>query len=476
MATSFVNLDTSQYVRANSGYGHVILQCLRDSVRIAFSDAQPAKGNTAHHMLDGSNEPLVLPKTDTNIWVLALTDRASLIITETAIVENFTNKTYNTDAWFRYKAVQDESILHGMFTYNIPADTWYEMIDDVEQTSFVSATSVDGKLVLASGALNVKRQLRSFRNPRYEPNRGYIYSSSMFLPNASNNGERSFGAFTSESGVMFRLRSGVLYAVRRTTVGGTITDTETVITVPAGINLENGNVFDIQFQWRGVGSYFFYINLKLVAVLDLLGTLDELSLFNPALPIAYESINQGDAVSLIGGCVDVSAEGGKDNGKTYGSIGISTDTGSVNISGLNIPVLVVRNKKAFGSLINTRDVLALLATAYGDQRCLFRVWATRDETAITLNDQSWVDFRDAHIEYIEYDNPNVTTPITFDTTKANLVFGSRVDADSSYSTSALFEGRTQIYQTPGDIFIFTMHRETGANANVGLNYEFAEAI
>ena len=80
------------------------------------------------------------------------------------------------------------------------------------------------------------------------------------------------------------------------------------------------------------------------------------------------------------------------------------------------------------------------------------------------------------MEYLQYDNPNVTTPMTFDTTKANLIFGARADQDKSYSTSALFEGRTEIYQTPGDIFIFTMHRETGGTCNVGVTYEFAEAI
>ena len=66
--------------------------------------------------------------------------------------------------------------------------------------------------------------------------------------------------------------------------------------------------------------------------------------------------------------------------------------------------------------------------------------------------------------------------MTFDTAKATLVFSSRVDQDQSYATSALFEGRTEIYQTPGDIFILTMHRETGGAVNVGVTYEFAEAI
>lgn len=380
------------------------------------------------------------------------------------------------DAWGRPKSVIDASLFHGMFTFNIPADKWYEMIDDVEQTGFVSATSVDGKLVLTSGALNEKRQLRSFRHPRYEPNRGHLYSTSAFLPNVTAAGQRSFGLFTSENGVFFRLRSGSLFAVLRTTVSDVTTDNELPIDIPSDVDIEKGNIFDIQFQWRGVGSYFFYINQRLVLSHNILGSLSELSISNPSLPVAFESINQGDVVSIQNGCVDVTSEGGVNNGKSYGSVSTESDTGSVSISGLNIPIVVVRNKKIFDGKLNTRDVLALLATAYSDQRCVFRVWATRDETAITLNDQVWIDFRDAHIEYLVYDTPNVATPMTFDASKAELIFGARVDQDQSYATSALFEGRTEIYHTPGDIFIFTMHRETGANASVGVTYEFAEAI
>ncbi len=394
----------------------------------------------------------------------------------TAVPETADNKTYNTDAWFRNKAVFDRSLLHGMFTFNIPADKWYEMVDDVEQIGFTSAISVDGALNMTSGALDEKRGLRTFRHPRYQPNRGHLYSTAGWFPNVGANAERSFGLFTSEAGVFFTIKSGVLYAIRRTTIGGVTTDTPMIINLPVGVDLSKGNVFDIQFQWRGVGSYYFYVNLQKVASFDILGTLEQLSIFNPALPIAFECINQGDAVEMNFGCVDVTSEGGDDNGKSYGSITTDTESGSVAISGFNVPVVVVRNKSQYGALLNTRDILALLVTAYGDQRCVFRVWATRDNTAITLNDQSYTDFRDGHLEYVVYDTPNVATPIAFDTTKASLIFGARVDMDQSYASSAIFEGRTDIYQTPGDTFIFTMHRETGGNTNVGVTYEFAEAI
>ena len=394
----------------------------------------------------------------------------------TAAPETSDNKSYNTDAWFRNKAVTDISLLNGMFTFNVPADKWYEMIDDVEQPAFVSATSVDGALVMDSGALNEKRQLRTFRHPRYQPNRGHLYSTAGKMPSIGLLGERSWGLFTSEAGVGFRLRAGVLYAFIRTTIGGVTTEEFEIINLPAGVDLSKGNVFDIQFQWRGVGSYFFYVNLQKVASFDFLGTLDDLSIFNPALPVAFECINQGDAVTMQFGCVDVTSEGGDSTGDSYGSITTETQSGSVAITGFNVPVIALRSKNLYGALLNTRDVLSLLATAYGDQRCVFRVWATRDNTAITLNDQAWTDFRDGHLEYVVYDTPNVASPMTFDTTKAQLIFGARVDMDQSYSTSAIFEGRTSIYQTPGDTFIFTMHRETGQACNVGVTYEFAEAI
>lgn len=298
MTTSVANLDLTQYVKVNSGSGAFTLQAHRDTVRIAFSDVKPSRDNIVFHELGGTEESILqVPYTETGIWVLAMTDRSKLTITNYPLVrvgvtEDSSNKTYNTDAWFRNKVVLDESIFHGMFTYNIPADMWYEMIDDVEQPTFVSAVSTDGKMVLSSGLLNEKRQLRSFRNPRYEPNRGHLYSLSAILPSKDSIGERSFGVFTGEAGVGFRLRSGVLYAFRRTTVSGVTSDIEEVIDVPSDIDLEKGNVFDAQFQWRGVGSYFFYINLTLVHTMDLLGTLTELSLFNPALPAAFESINQ----------------------------------------------------------------------------------------------------------------------------------------------------------------------------------------
>ena len=68
------------------------------------------------------------------------------------------------------------------------------------------------------------------------------------------------------------------------------------------------------------------------------------------------------------------------------------------------------------------------------------------------------------------------TPMTFDTTGLTPIFGCRVPQDGTYATSALFEGRTEIYLTPGDMFVFTLHRENGGASTGGVTFEFAEAI
>jgi len=390
---------------------------------------------------------------------------------------NVSKNELGYDAWGRAKTIKDNSILHGMFTFNVPVTVWKEEFNGTERVP-TNATSLNGKLHLeAGGTLSDETYLRTFRNPRYEPNRGLLYSTSIILPDFESIGKRRWGYFTAESGAFFELKEGVLSAVVRTTVNSVTIDDRQVIDV-TGIDLEKGNIYDIQMQWRGVGNYKFFINNTEVYKFEYLGTRTELTMYNPANPIAFECVNDGDNVVIECGCVDVTSEGGNNSGKIYGSVGIDNQVGQVAITGTgnyNIPIVAIRSKLTVGGLINTRDTLALLLSAYADQRSFIRVWATRDFTAITNDSDTWNDFGDGHLEHIEYDNGGVT-PMTFDTTGLTPIFGCRVGIDETYSTSALFEGRTEIYLTAGDMFVFTIHRETGGSVNCGVTFEFAEAI
>ena len=388
-----------------------------------------------------------------------------------------------TDAWGVPKVTQSYSLLHGIFTFNVPAGVWKESLNGSELTAFAKATSVAGKLELTSGStLNDTANLATLRHPRYEANRGHLYSISAFLPAPAAAGRRDFGLFTAESGVFFRLKADGLYACKRTTIA-TVTSVveEKIEYLPSGIDLANGNIYDIQMQWRGVGNVLFFVGdpvtgvSKLVHRMRLLAAEPELTLFNPALPIAFECENLGDEVKINSGCVDVSSEGGKGYDGTYGTIATATDSGSIAVTGFNPLVYAVRSLNTVGGLINTRDTLNLGAYAYSDQRSLLRVWQTRDATAITDGTQSWLPFRDGHLEYVEFD-PGAGTPATFDTAKANLIYSCRVNIDSTLHVNAVFSKAASVVLSPGDILVFTIHRETGAAANVGLTHEFSEEI
>lgn len=382
------------------------------------------------------------------------------------------------DAWGRQKVVNDESLFHGMFTYSIPPTRWFESVNGVEQTSFSAATSVNSKLNLTSSSNTVN--LQSFRYPRYQPNRGILYSNSVFLPNPMADGVRDFGIFTAENGVFFRLKSDGLYACRRFTVDSLTTTLEFKIEDTFGLDFSKGNIFDIQMQWRGVGNVYFFGGdadeqvSKMLYCMKLLNTNDELSIQNPALPIAFECISGADDVTIQCGCVDLSTEGGSRTNRTYGSLTTSTESGQVQVNDFNQPVLAVRSNKVLGGKINTRDIQNLSVAGYADQRCVLRVWVTRDFTAITPGTEVWTPFRDGALEYIE--RTNLGTDPTFDTAKATIQFGGRINLDETFVSSAVFDDNTELFLTPGDMLIFTIHRENGNNANVGVTYEFAEEI
>ena len=379
------------------------------------------------------------------------------------------------DAWGRPKTVIDQSLFHGMFSYNVPVKTWYETLNGTEQT-ITNSTSEDGALnVVAGSTLNDKTILRTFRNLRYEPNRGHLYSTAAILPNDSAAQTRQWGIGTDENGVFFSLESGTLYGVIRTTTTAGGTTENKVALDTTGIDISKGNVYDIQFQWRGVGSYKFFINLEEAGEFDYLGTLTELSMSNPSLPVFFANENLGANNAIIVGCVDVTSEGGEHNGKEYGSFGITSQQGESDFpAAYNVPMIAVRSKLLFDSKINTRDTLALLASFYADSKSICRIWATRDFTAIGDGTASWEDIGDGHLEGIQ--RQTTSGDITFDTAKAELIFTCRCATDQTYSTSALFEGRTSIHLTPGDMFVFTLHKENGTSGQGGVTFEFAEEI
>lgn len=82
MPTYKAALDVTQYVKINTSLVPLLLQSLRDEVRIAFSVIQPTRANEIYHTLSGKDAPLPVNAPDVDVWALAMTDSSALIVTE----------------------------------------------------------------------------------------------------------------------------------------------------------------------------------------------------------------------------------------------------------------------------------------------------------------------------------------------------------------------------------------------------------
>lgn len=371
------------------------------------------------------------------------------------------------DAWGTQKTSFPASLFHGMFTYDVPPKMWFIYEDGVQVNNSLStgAASTDGALVIDSTGFSTV-SVESRRHPRYQPNRGHLYSSSIFLPNKTRDGVRDFGLFTSDNGVFFRLKSdGNLYAVL---LSGGVETHEELITIPndfVGFDVENGNIYDIQFQWRGVGNYYFYIGNpytglpELVHTIELLGSITVLSSENPALPINFKCTTTTQGVVIKCGCCDVSSENGSKEREQYFSA-----TGSQTV-GTNYPVVSIFSPDTINSMPNTRDARLARISANADKKVTFTVWVTRDPTAFT-----GAAFAALNVgSYIETD----TTSTTFDTAKASFVVSFNVEANSSEFINNPSKDTIDFFVVHGDYVVVTA---TGSAAAVSATIELGEEI
>ena len=383
------------------------------------------------------------------------------------------------DVGGRMKTTIDLSVFNSLFTYSVPRSIWFESLNDVEKLAFELATSSGGRLNLESGSvLNDLVQLQSFRSPKYQPSRGYLYSTSVNLPNPEAAGVRRFGFFTKESGVFFELSSSGLYGVVRTSTDGVVSDSRGLIRIEE-VDLNRSNLYDIQMQWRGEGEYNFIINNEIALKVELKNTSVNSVVFNPTNPITFECENLGENVSMQSSCVDVTNEGGKESLKSYGNLGVTTENGQVTSTGFNTPIMAIRNTLRFNDILNTRDVLLMGVNWYADNVAVIRIWRTRDFLAITPRTQEWEDYRGGNLQYIEYDDYNPLTnadSMQFDITKASLIYTSVINSLDSKNKYLLFEENAKIYMHPGDMFVFTIHESGGGTLGSGLAVEFAEEI
>jgi len=391
------------------------------------------------------------------------------------------------DAWGRQKFIEDYSVFRGLFTYDIPASQWKEYQAGVEQSTFSNAIVTDGGLDLTS-TTGITTQLVSKRHPRYQPNKGHLYSTAVWLPTESEASTvRDWGLGSAAMGnyVCFRFTNDKLYAV----VARDGVETVQQITEHADgwVNFDytKGHLYDIQMQWRGVGNYLFYVDQELVAEIENLGRLGEgelPTLTIPALPVLWSVT--GNA-RLRAGCVDVASEGGGGNNTIYRST--TTGMALINISNTysdGMATLAIRVPPTFNGIYSARDALLNRITTFCRDQAVTGVWLTRDATVlggISANVNpllGWAPVSgDSNLQYMK-GGTGTTLTTTFETNhssaNSSLLVAKRVPLD----TPDILDNpgaKSDFYLTNGDYIIVTILPD-GANKTAGTTIEWSEEV
>lgn len=391
----------------------------------------------------------------------------------------------NTGAWGEPIFSQKKSLDHGVFTFDIDATRYKRMSGDVE----IKDGSIDGyvrsergKLVISADTLGQRFALRTKRSYRYQPNRGHLYGDSTWIPTAGN---------------------GTLYMVIRTKTSNTVLDVRTEVT-NLTVDITKGNVWDIQFQWRGAGDFFWYSNLIRSYLTNQLGQTTELTITNPSLPAMYEAAKGSHTIGgvtransavrwglgtqdngifyeweyeddrdpqLEVGCWDVSSEGGANDGLTYGSVAsddvLSPDGEQPSVA-LRVPEFRIVNGESWVNTISAE--LARITVGQADESTP-RVYITRDTSAIALVAGTWTpDPLTKATEYIINNENDVNATFSFDKAKCILVFSTKTEADQPKSFVNPLQDRAGFWLTPGDILIVT--HQTIGNDLVNVTVEF----
>ena len=363
------------------------------------------------------------------------------------------------DAWGVPKVSFPVSLFHGLFTFDIPASMWFMYENGTQIYVSTNVISAGGVAQLTADAACPNVTLESRECPRYQPNRGHLFSTAGWFPNKTNDGVREWGLSTPFNGVFFRLKAdGLLYAVRLS--GGVEVQEEEINTsvIPA-FDVEKSNIYDIQYQWRSAGNYMFFIGdpetgaSKLVHTFSLLGTLTAASMENPALPIHFHAIRTTQDVEMNIGCADVSSENGLLDKEAYQSAYTEARPGSG--LGADWPVLVVKQPLLINGKTNTRTITLARVTVNATKKTQFKLWLTRDPTAIV-----GATFKPLPTgSFIETDSTDMDVTAvratSVDTTKLSPVTIVNAEANRREETDNPYRGRIEFPLVRGDYIVVT---------------------
>ena len=384
------------------------------------------------------------------------------------------------DAWDRSKAIIDHTLFSALWTYDIPKHAWKEMHGTgndlstvTEQTTFTYGTSTNSMLNIKSGTVSGEiKGIVSKRHPRYQPNRGHLYSTAGNVPFPTRLGQAIFGLINIENGAYFRVKGdGTNHQVFVEILNnGIVTHSQDITAlIPPEVDITLGTVYDIQMQWRGVGNIRFFIGLQKIFEFQLLGTLPYLSISNPALPAAYYVESFGEEYEVNLGCCDITSEGGSDSLKTHAPF--TTGAELIDVAARPTAMLAVQIPETYNGNVFTRDSVLTRFTSFCKDESMMGIYVVRSINAPNMNSLTWdVCSKTLYNTLQGGDASLIDNAFTLDIANCELVFIKRQEKDFSGMVGSP-SNVENFYLSPGDILIATLDSDAAAAKIGGVTLE-----
>lgn len=314
------------------------------------------------------------------------------------------------DAFARLRVSNPVTLFENKQVYDKQPLIWSEALTSGGNVIYNSNRASSTLTTNGTNGSSVIRQSKQRVN--YQPGKSLLILTTFVLGAAGNNVRKRVGFFNANNGIFIQQTSSALSLVRRSFVGGSISE-ETVNqsawnldrldgTGPSGITLDQAmsQIFMIDIEWLGVGRVRmgFVIDGIPIYVHEFLhsNNLPSVYMSTPNLPIRYEITNTaaGDAGSLEEICSTAISEGG------YSQLGVlrTTNRGTSAIGFKNtdgkVPIMSIRLKSGYiGATITPTDISIACASA------TTYLWELILNPSIASDPASWVDITNSAIQY-----------------------------------------------------------------------------
>lgn len=257
--------------------------------------------------------------------------------------------------------------------------TDYNFKYEIDTTLFGVLTATGGTITqlpnqsaaqfAVTGSNGSRALLRTHEFYRYQSGKALSARFSVVHNDAGQTNQvRRWGIFSDDNGLFFELSGTSLRAVRRTFTSGSTVDNATASgswnvdkmdgTGPSQMTLDvtKGSIYEIQYQWLGVGVTKFFVNGYLVHEERHSNQLTVPYMTTGQLPVSYEVVNTGasSASGMRSMCGSVVVDGGMEAPESFFGAFNSTD---VTVTTTERPLLSIRPKLTYNGVTNRMQIL-----------------------------------------------------------------------------------------------------------------------